>query len=564
MAESQLLVSDSQCGLREFQRRAWRDGKRLSVEALVAGAGNALVNGEILELIYAEVALRTEFGDKCKLDEYLQRFPDLAESLRTGWQIHICNEDRDQSDLFLDSSSRDASMDEPIGMRLSTRTADGTPSQSTSSQIRPETVILDRYRMIRLVGRGGMGAVYEAVDERLGNRVALKQKLGKGYQAEIAFEREAKLLAHLQHPGLPRVIDYFNDGSRQFLVMDFVAGDNLAELIPKRKFDVSLVVGWATELLGVLQYFLDQNPAIVHRDIKPQNIKLRPSGEIVLLDFGLAKGGVAWAENNNVLSSTGCTPTYASLEQLTRSGTDWRSDVYSLGATLYHLLTGRPPIDAVTRAAQILNGRPDPLIPIASCRSDVPIWLSDLLLSMMSIKIDERAVDISTLVSNLNNPPTANTVHRLPSGGCLQFLHDDKPVSVPSALGRAQKLVRKLAGTKILWVDDRPRGNKPLCGILGSFGIQVDQVTTTAEALYRIGSDQSYDLIISDIARDGVEDEGILFLRELEGRGNHPAVIFFIAMLDLSRGMPVGAFGITNSGTELLQLVCDAIERKRN
>src|SRR5438128_1332400 len=133
----------------------------------------------------------------------------------------------------------------------------------------PDTVIQDRYRIVGLMGRGGMGAVYEAIDQRLSSRVALKQTLASGEQLDQAFEREAKLLANLRHPALPKVIDYFSDAAGRFLVMEFIPGADLATRLAKRSgpFPVDEVLDWADALLRTLEYLHSHKPPVIHRDI---------------------------------------------------------------------------------------------------------------------------------------------------------------------------------------------------------------------------------------------------------------------------------------------------------
>src|SRR5215210_2301130 len=156
----------------------------------------------------------------------------------------------------------------------------------------PNVIIQERYRVLRLLGKGGMGMVYEALDERLSRTVALKETRVEGQELRRAFEREAKLLANLQHPALPKVMDHFGEGDNQFLVMEFVPGDDLAQILTRRgyPFPVGDVLRWANQLLDVLEYLHSHEPPILHRDIKPQNMKLTPRGDLMLLDFGLSKG----------------------------------------------------------------------------------------------------------------------------------------------------------------------------------------------------------------------------------------------------------------------------------
>src|SRR3984893_19128622 len=207
-----------------------------------------------------------------------------------------------------------------------------------------DTVLFGRYRIIRCIGQGGMGTVYEALDQRVNCPVALKaMSAGNANSARRPFEREAALLGNLHHSALPKVTDYFSEGGRDFLVMEFIPGSDLAELLASRgsPFSPTQVIGWADKLLAVLDYLHGQEPPILHRDIKPSNLKLTRAEEIFLLDFGLAKGSTAqMGKLITNRSVAGYTPVYASLEQISGQGTDPRSDLYSLGATLYHLFTG--------------------------------------------------------------------------------------------------------------------------------------------------------------------------------------------------------------------------------
>jgi serine/threonine protein kinase len=232
--------------------------------------------------------------------------------------------------------------------------------------LRPNAILSNRYQVIRQIGEGGMGTVYVAKDNRLGNYVALKQTLYTDVQMLRAFEREARLLARLRHHALPKVTDYFDESGAQFLVMEYVGGRDLSEMIAERArpFKLRPVLNWADQLLEVLQYLHSRESPILHRDIKPANLKLISENQIILLDFGLAKGTVGLmtsvATNRSVV---GYTPHFAPLEQIEGTGTDPRSDLYSLGATLYYLVTGVVPTDARTRALAIINESPDPLEP---------------------------------------------------------------------------------------------------------------------------------------------------------------------------------------------------------
>jgi len=254
----------------------------------------------------------------------------------------------------------------------------------------PNTLLQDRYLVLRLLGQGGMGAVYQATDRKFGNDVAVKETFYNDSQLRTAFSQEAKLLNRLRHPALPVVMDYFAAGDKQFLVMQYIPGKDLEQLLEERKengqcgFMTSEVTQWADHLLDALEYLHAQEPPIIHRDIKPQNLKLTPRGEVILLDFGLAKGVITNHQKSSQ-SIRGYTPHYASLEQIRGTGTDARSDIYSLGSTLYHLLTGVMPPDAMTRMAAEMMGESDILRPITELNQAVPEHLAKVIEQAMSI-----------------------------------------------------------------------------------------------------------------------------------------------------------------------------------
>jgi serine/threonine protein kinase len=240
-----------------------------------------------------------------------------------------------------------------------------------------------------------MGAVYEAVDERLDTTVALKETLFTDERLRRQFEREARLLARLHHPALPRVSDHFSEGDGQFLVMQYIPGDDLSEMMAKRQgpFPASQVMSWADQLLDALDYLHTQDPQIIHRDIKPQNLKLTARGQIILLDFGLAKGqGGDISRVTAAASIFGYTPNYAPLEQIQGLGTDLRSDLYALAATAYHLVTGVKPPDALSRAAALVNGQPDPLVAASEVNAAVTAQVDEVLRKAMSQNRDQRYV----------------------------------------------------------------------------------------------------------------------------------------------------------------------------
>jgi serine/threonine protein kinase len=277
-----------------------------------------------------------------------------------------------------------------------------------------DAVLQNRYRIIRQLGRGGMGAVYEALDERLSRTVALKETLVETEELRAAFEREARLLANLRHPALPKVLDHFSEGTGLFLVMEFIPGDDLAMMLEHRgrSFSPAEVLVFADQILDALDYLHHLSPPVLHRDIKPANLKLISPNHIVLLDFGLAKGSagqMTMAENKSV---HGYSPNYSPLEQMQGTGTDNRSDLYSLGATLYHLLTNVKPVDALSRATALINGQPDPLRPANKLNQDVGISLSAALMRAMALNIEHRPHSAAEMRDDLHNmvPRAASTV----------------------------------------------------------------------------------------------------------------------------------------------------------
>jgi serine/threonine-protein kinase len=228
-----------------------------------------------------------------------------------------------------------------------------------------------------------MGAIYQAEDTRLEGRLcALKEvipdpgdDLEHHEQVQAQFHREASILARLDHPNLPKVSDFFLYNGRDYLVMDFVPGRDLRELLEEARSQEEFlseeqVIGWADQLCNALDYLHSQDPPVLHRDIKPANIKLTPAGTIKLVDFGLVKL-MAPSDNRTitVLQGRG-TVQYTPLEQYggDTGHTDARSDIYSFGATLYHLLTAQAPLEAKQRflkpgampSARDLNPRVSP------------------------------------------------------------------------------------------------------------------------------------------------------------------------------------------------------------
>ena len=266
-----------------------------------------------------------------------------------------------------------------------------TPAQRPL--LAPDAILQNRYRIVTELGSGGMGAVYEAIDLRLDTTVAIKETFSADERLRRQFEQEARLLAQLHHPNLPRVSDYFAEDGRAFLVMQFIAGDDLARIISQQPgpFPTNLVIAWADQLLDALVYLHTQDRQIIHRDIKPHNLKLTSSGQIALLDFGLAKAHVTeHSTTQSAHSVFGYTRRYSPLEQIQDEGTSPRSDIYALGATLYHLLTGIKPPDALARAAALANSQSDPLRPANEVYKALGADLAAILNKALALNASDR------------------------------------------------------------------------------------------------------------------------------------------------------------------------------
>ncbi len=254
-----------------------------------------------------------------------------------------------------------------------------------------------RYKVINLLGKGGMGEVYLAEDQSLANQVAVKANHNLSPHASAQFIREARLLASLKHPNLPRVIDYFTENDSQYLVMDYIPGENLRTMVEqKTPLSTPLILQWAEQLGNALSYLHTQNPPIYHRDIKPANIKITPNGEVILVDFGIAKTGEPSQETQS--GAWGYTPGYAPPEQVSGLRTGPYSDQFSLAATLYYLFAGRPPADSAKR----MIGEEE-LIPLQQLSPTIPPHTAYAIEKAMSIKPEARFSTVQDFIAALCN-----------------------------------------------------------------------------------------------------------------------------------------------------------------
>jgi len=266
----------------------------------------------------------------------------------------------------------------------------------------PGSILRDRYRIEDQLGKGGMGAVYLAHDLTLDLRVAVKENLSITPDAEEQFLREARLLAELRHPNLPRVTDYFVLETRQYLVMDYIAGEDLHTHIQKHPPTVDEVLNWADQVCSALAYLHSQSPPVIHRDVKPANLKLQPDGSVVLVDFGLAK------TSDQAVTATGArglTPGYSPPEQYGAQRTDSRSDQYALAATLYNLFSQQKPADSIQRMMNKAF-----LKPVLEVNPAVPDYVNAALQRALSLDPDERFPSIREFQAALRGALQAETV----------------------------------------------------------------------------------------------------------------------------------------------------------
>jgi eukaryotic-like serine/threonine-protein kinase len=267
-------------------------------------------------------------------------------------------------------------------------------------------VLRGRYKINRIIGQGGMGSIYLADDLRLeGRTCALKEvdhdrSLTPDLQREAReqFLREATVLARLDHPNLPKVSDFFSIGSRDYLVMDYVPGKDLRTLMLEARHAGQFlpendVLNWALQLADAISYLHKQDPPILHRDVKPSNMKLTPSGLLKLVDFGLVKVLAPGEMTITILQGQG-TALYTPLEQYGGDSghTDVRSDIFAFGSTLYHLLTNEPPADARDR---FLNQ--EALIMPRQINPEISMRTERAILWAMSLHPDDRPESVEEL-----------------------------------------------------------------------------------------------------------------------------------------------------------------------
>jgi maltose-binding protein MalE len=261
-------------------------------------------------------------------------------------------------------------------------------------------ILQNRYRIVQLLGQGGFGAVYKAWDLNLNRPCAVKENLDTSPDAQRQFNREATILSNLIHGHLARVTDYFfipNQG--QYLVMDFVEGEDLQQILEREgALPEAQVLTWMGQICDALTYLHNQSPPVIHRDIKPANIKINPQGSAILVDFGVAK---IWDPSmRTTQGARAITPGFSPFEQYGQAPTDERSDIYALGATAYALLTGRAPVESISRVAG--TALPEP----HSLRRDISPQVERAILKALEVQPANRFRNATEFKAGLNAPAT--------------------------------------------------------------------------------------------------------------------------------------------------------------
>src|SRR5574344_1052355 len=224
------------------------------------------------------------------------------------------------------------------------------------------TVIDGKYEILKLIGKGGMSKVYLAMDKRLNKQWAVKeiQKNARDKNNQVVIQSaiaEANMIKRLDHPALPRIVDIIDNGNVIYIIMDYIEGETLNSVLKNYGAQPQeQVIEWAKQLCGVLDYLHTCNPPIIYRDMKPDNVMLKPDGSLKLIDFGIARE----YKNENLEDTVNLgTKGYAAPEQFGGKGqTDARTDVYCLGVTLYHLVTGMSPCEPPYEICPIRNWNP--------------------------------------------------------------------------------------------------------------------------------------------------------------------------------------------------------------
>lgn len=447
LTRDQIVQVNSICNRFE---RAWHFGKSPSIEAAAAGADSLVRPALLQHLVELDIQCRISRGNTVDLNVYLARWPDLdrnelqmaLESASSTGATSVLISDSSASHTPAESARQVCTLDEFLlrlrGSRLLTEsdvdslkssiaTDDSARSlgmklvddrKLTSFQVTTlleetgDPLILGEYVIQDLVGRGGMGTVYRAIHRRMKRAVALKVLRRDIPHADVLakrFLREVEVAAKLCHPNIVTAYDAGEQNGVSFLVSEFVEGQNLGDLVRQYgPLSLPLAVDVVLQAARALEYA--HGEGVIHRDIKPSNLLLDDSGNVKLLDVGLARinaPDLSDPDGSSDLTTTGMimgTVDYMSPEQAQNTRlADERSDVYSLGCTLYFLLSGRAPYAKGTGIERLLAHREQPIPSIRALSADMPEAIDDLLRLLLAKKSSHRVASMSLVVSKLES-----------------------------------------------------------------------------------------------------------------------------------------------------------------
>lgn len=278
-----------------------------------------------------------------------------------------------------------------------------TATTTSTGLLTPNLLLKQRYRVLGAVGKGGFGAVYKAEDIQLGNRLLSVKEMSQSSlspqeiaEAEENFKREAHILAALKHPNLPSIYEYFSEAGRWYLVMDFIEGETLedyAKKNPQGHLSIKDTLQIGIQLCTVLAYLHSRQPPIIFRDLKPSNIMLTPEGHLYLIDFGIARHFKPGQQKDTIAFGS---PGYAAPEQYGKAQTTARSDIYSLGAVLYQLLSGLDPSASPFRLPSLYVQVPG-----------IPVELATLVTQMLELDENKRPVNTLAIRQTLQSLATS-------------------------------------------------------------------------------------------------------------------------------------------------------------
>lgn len=253
--------------------------------------------------------------------------------------------------------------------------------------------LLEKYEIISLVEQGGFGSVYRARDIKTGKMYAIKENIITSEEYRIQFQNEAMALYDVNHPNLPKVVDFLSAEESSYLVMEFIEGEDVKKIISyKGPINLNLAVDWILQIGKALHYLHTKIPPLIHRDVKPSNIVISNKNHAFLIDFGLVKRNDL---DKTLAAAKAISTGYSPPEQYNQSGTSVKSDIYALGATLFSMITGEIPQDSVSRLLE------DEFNKQINKYSNVPVSLKKIISRSMALKLSERYESVSDFILDL-------------------------------------------------------------------------------------------------------------------------------------------------------------------